>query len=174
MIRELAASDWKAMARLRHTRQTHAGASIDAFTFSPLTEVSTRYRARPNLAIGWFDEDDKDGLRAYICASATDDFWVLDLMVSDDLARLPVCLARCLEHFEAQQIFQFYYAFPQKWARAYKSFWRDEIPRLATYAIDDIAVLEPYKIPTQRWIWRDVLHETVVPVPLLLRRSRKC
>lgn len=171
MIRALTADDWRAMARLRHARDTHAGASVDSFTFAPITSVNTRYQVAPHFVVGAFADGD---LKAFICAYGGADFWVLDLMVCDELDQLHPCLQRCLEHYEAAGIQQFFYAFPKKWARAYRSFWRDSTPALRRYRIEDIGAIDPYKVPTDAWIWEHILHETVVPVPLLLRRSRQC
>jgi len=171
MIRPLTADDWQAMAHLRHTRHTHAGASVDSFTFTPITSVNTRYQVAPHFVVGAFAHDD---LKAFMCAYAGGDFWVLDLMVCDELRQLHPCLERCLEHYEAMGIGQFFYAFPKKWAKAYRLFWRASVPALRRYRIEDVGEIDPYKVPTDPWIWEHILHETVVPVPLLLRRSHLC
>lgn len=133
-----------------------------------MATLNARYQVDPHYAVGNF-EDDK--LVAYICCYQAEDFWVLDLMISDGRpTNLHPCLDACLEHYEARGVTQFYYAFPQKWARAYKSFWRDSVPRLRKYTIEDKQVIEANRKPEQ-WIWEHVMHEYIAPVPLLLRRS---
>jgi len=170
MIRTLDTSDLWTMKLLRLQRKNHAGFSVDAFTNTPLLEINTRYFKHPNLAVGYVDEDAK--LKAFICAYSAEDFWVLDLMISDgDPKHLQECLEHCLQVFESRDIKKFYYAFPQKWARAYRSFWKDGALTLKKYTISDICVLEAYKIPSEHWIWEHVLHNIVIPVPLLLRLS---
>ena len=170
IIRPCVASNWREMVRLRMSRHTHAGVSITEFSNNPINFVHKMYQSEPHIAVGCWGEDGK--LASYICAFGGNDFWVLDLMISSgDPKQLYGCLDYCLEHFEAKGITQFYYAFPQKWARAYKSFWKEGVPRLRKYTIADINVIEAKKIPNDPWIWQNVLHEVVVPVPFLLRRS---
>ncbi len=172
LIRELVASDWPRMARLRAGRKTHAGAPVESFSSVPITWVDTRYQTAPCWAVGCF-VDQK--LVAYICAYSYpgSKFWVLDLMISSgDPSNLHACLDACLERYEALGVNEFYYAFPEKWARAYKNYWRESIPRLQRYVIEDILVIPPRAIPQEDWIWEHILHNTVVPVGFLLRRSR--
>jgi hypothetical protein len=80
-------------------------------------------------------------------------------------------LDACLEHYEARGVNQFYYAFPQKWARAYRSFWKAGVPRLRKYVIEDITVIDSHKVNADPFIWNHILHQVVVPVAFLLRRS---
>lgn len=169
VVRKLEASDWKAMTRLRMARKTHAGAQINEFTSNLINFVHDRYQQAPNLAAGLFEDNT---LKAYICAYGQPKYWVLDLMISSgDPTQLHHCLDFCLAHYEAQGAPCFYYAFPQKWARAYKSFWRESIPRLQKYTIEDIMIIEKNKIPKDEWVWNNVLHEQIVPVSFLLRKS---
>lgn len=157
------------MGRLRAAAGTHAGVSVQTLTTAPLTYVGAQYQTEPHVAYGCFQED---RLVAFICCWATPEFWVLDLMVSSGEPRaLQVCLEQCLQHYEALGIFQFYYAFPEKWARAYRSFWRSGAPSLRKYVIEDIERIEPNKRPINPMVWADILHEQIVKIPLLLRRS---
>lgn len=169
VVRRCLASDWRSMVRLRMSRSTHAGAAVSAFTSNPINMVHTRYQQEPNLAVGcWVDNK----LVAYICAYVHDDYWVLDLMISSgDPKQLHLCLEFCLQEFEERGIRQFYYAFPQKWARAYRSFWKDGCPTLRKYTIEDRCVIPARKVSPDPFIWEHILHECVVPVPFLLRRS---
>lgn len=168
-VRTCLPSDWRAMTRLRMSRTTHAGASVSAFTSNPINSVHTRYQQPPHMAVGCWEQDK---LVSYICAFVGTDYWVLDLMISSgNPKQLYSCLDFCLQEFESRNIKQFYYAFPQKWARSYRSFWKDGCPTLRKYTIEDITVIEARKIPTDPFIWNNILHECVVPVPFLLRRS---
>lgn len=170
MIRQLLPADWRAAGRLRAGRHTHAGAAVSEFTSTPMASLSPRYQHAPHAAFGSFDEQGK--LTAYICCYAADDFWVLDLTISSGKpTELHACLDACLAHYEAQGVMKFYYAFPQKWARAYRSFWRNGIERLQKYTIKDIQVIEANKRPPEPWIWEHIMHEYIAPVPLLLRQS---
>ncbi len=168
-IRILGAEDWRSMQRLRMSRPTHAGARVSTFTSNPLHTVNPVYKNRPHLAVGLFEEGK---LESFICCFAKDDYWILDLMIaSGDPKTLRECLEFCLNHYEAQGVFQFYYAFPNKWARTYRSFWKDGSPTLRKYTIEDKYIIEPNKIPTDKWVWETILHSTVVPVEFLVRRS---
>lgn len=176
-VRRLGADDWRQMGRLRATRSNHGGAHVSAFSSNPLSSVATHYQHLPMLAVGAFSGQQ---LEAYICAYhdalAEDEhgepFWTLDLMISNgDPDRLRACLQACLEHYEQQGVNQFYYAFPEKWARAYRSFWKAGTPSLRKYVIEDICVIQPRQRPQSQFIWEHVLHEYIVPVPFLLRRS---
>lgn len=159
------------MRRLRMSKDTHVGAQVSRFSTSPIMFVPPKYQHAPNIAFGLFDDDNK--LKAYICAYSAADFWVLDLMVSSgDPKDLHSCLDACLVHYESMGITQFFYAFPQKWARAYRSFWKSGIERLRAYTISDICVIEELKVPADPWVWEHILHNIVVQVPLLLRRSK--
>lgn len=169
-VRRLTADDWRSMRRLRMTRHTHAGAPISTFASNPITHIDTRYQFDPHLVMGTFDGAT---LKAFICCYQHDDFWVLDLMVSDgEPEHLQKALDKCLEHYEERGVNQFYYAFPQKWARAYRSFWKAGIPRLRKYQIEDISVIDSHKVSTDPFVWNHILHQVVVPVAFLLRRSR--
>jgi hypothetical protein len=169
VVRKCVPEDWRSMSRLRASRTTHAGVAVSTFTSNPLTTVSDRFKQEPHVAIGCW-EDAK--LVAFICCYSDEDFWVLDLMVSNgDPSKLQQCLDKCLEHYESRGITQFYYAFPQKWARAYRSFWKAGAPLLRKYTIEDRCVIEARKRPIDPFIWEHILHEIVVPVPFLLRRS---
>jgi len=169
MIKRLGAADWPAMQRLRFQRHSHAGFSLDSFTSAPLLSINTRYQSEPNLVIGW---EEAGTLKAFICAYGTDTFWVLDLMVSDGEAKhLQACLEECLRYYEARGVQKFYYAFPKKWAKAYKTFWKEGAPSLRKYVISDIGIIDAYVVPSEHWIWEHVLHKIVIPVPLLLRMS---
>jgi hypothetical protein len=143
---------------------------VATFTSQAILTVDPMYQQKPHLAVGCFEEDK---LRSYICCGAAGDAWVLDLMVSaqDNPRALRDCLETCLAHYESQGVRQFYYAFPNKWARAYRTFWREGAPLLRRYTIEDRCIIEANKKPTDAWIWKHVLHETVVPVDFLLRRS---
>ena len=170
-VRRLTVTDWRDMGRLRMERQTHAGVSVTTLTNSPLMTIDTRYQHEPHLAVGYF-EDKK--LQSFICAHCIPDkeCWVLDLMIaSGDPRSLHVCLDYCLEHYEAQAINMFYYAFPAKWERAYRSFWRNSVPRLKRYVQTGGTLLHPYIIPKDEFVWESILHQVVVPVPLLLKTS---
>lgn len=169
IIRRCEPSDWRAMSRLRMARSTHAGHQVSAFTSNPLANVNTRYQLYPNIAVGCW----QDGvLASYICAYSQTDFWVLDLMISNgDPRQLQNCLEYLLQEFESRNIYQFWYAFPEKWARAYRSFWKSGAPSLRKYTIKDCLILEARKIPTDDFAWKHILHECVVPVNLLLRKS---
>ena len=168
-IRQLTPADWRAAIRLRAQCQTHAGASVTEFTSTPIITLNTKYQYAPHYAVGNFNQAGK--LIAYMCCYSTEDFWVLDLMISSvKPTDLHECLDACLNHYEALGITQFYYAFPQKWARAYRSFWRNKVERLRKYTISDEIIIEANRRPTQ-WIWEHVMHEYIAPVNLLLRRS---
>jgi hypothetical protein len=168
-VRYCNAADWPAMIKLRMGRKTHAGNHVTAFTTAPISHVSGKYLLHPNIVVGaWLD----GRLAAYICAYAHKDFWVLDLMISSgDPKPLRDCLNFCLEHYEAYGIKQFYYAFPKKWARAYKSFWKEGIPRLQPYIVEDVHFIEANTVVEDPFIWKHIVHEMVLPVPFLLRRS---
>lgn len=168
-VRELTEPDWPEMCRLRAVRKTHAGAPASTFTSSAITTVSDRYLERPSTAVGAFNGDT---LRAYICAYAPENlgFWVLDLMVSDNARAIHPCLEWCLNHYEALGVNQFYYAFPAKWSTAYNTFWRDSVPPLRKYTIEDVSSIKARRIPDP-WTWQHILHECLVPVDFLLRRS---
>lgn len=157
------------MARLRMARNTHAGHQVSAFASNPISSVSTRYQHDPHMAMGCWE----DGvLSAYICAYAEADFWVLDLMISSgDPKQLQACLEQLLQEFEARGVYQFWYVFPEKWARAYRSFWKSGCVSLRKYTIEDVEVVAARKRPASTFVWQHVLHECVVPVSLLLRRS---
>jgi hypothetical protein len=129
------------------------------------------------LAVGAFDNEQ---LIAYICAYHDDEahdvhgqqFWTLDLMISTgEPQRLRDCLQHCLEYYENRGVNQFYYAFPEKWARAYRSFWKAGTPNLRRYVIEDQCVIQPRQRPADQFVWEHILHEYIVPVPFLLRRS---
>lgn len=157
------------MSRLRASRSTHAGASVTTTSHSPMLGINTKYQQEPNIAVGAFADGE---LQAFICGYGQPEFWVLDLMVSSGTpADLHQCLDQCLMYYEDRGVFCFYYAFPQKWARAYRSFWRSSIPRLQKYVISDVQVIEPRKKVADPWIWEHIMHQTVVKVPLLLRKS---
>jgi len=166
-IRLLTSADWSAMSRLRITRRTHGGVPVSKFSFNPVTSVHPRYQVAPHLAVGSFGEN------AFICAyTGGPEFWVLDLMVSGgDPKPLRSCLQFCLDHYETRGVFQFYYAFPEKWARSYRSFWKDGVEELRKYKIEDVRVIEANKVCSDEFTWNHVLHQSVVPVPFLLRRS---
>ncbi len=168
LVRLCDVSDWPRMCRLRLGRRTHAGAPVDTFSSVAIGTIHPRYLSAPNIAVGcWVD----DKLEAFICASGYPEFWVLDLMISNgDPKYLRACLEYCLQHYESHGVAQFYYAFPQKWARAYRSFWREGAESLRKYTIEDCKVIEPYAIPDD-FVWEHILHQIVVPVPFLLRRS---
>ena len=167
--RRLVVEDWRRMSRLRMTRHTHAGAPVSTFASNPITNIDIRYQRDPHLAMGAFDGHT---LKAFICCYQHQDFWVLDLMVSDgDPSWLQLALDACLEHYEARGVNQFYYAFPQKWARAYRSFWKAGVPRLRKYVIEDITVIDSHKVNADPFIWNHILHQVVVPVAFALRRS---
>jgi hypothetical protein len=168
-VRRLGPADWTDMLMLRFTRPTHAGEQLETFTTNPLIQVSPKYQADPHLAIGAFDNGK---LVSYICCHVGEDYWVLDLMISDTKPQnLRVCLQACLKELEARGIYKFYYAFPKKWARAYRSFWKDGSEALRKYVITDIAEVVPYKIPTNKWVWENVLYKVIVPANLLIRES---
>lgn len=169
IIRRCTPEDWRSMARLRMARNTHAGSRVSEFTSNPISSVSTRYQHDPHMAMGCW----QDGvIAAYICAYAGADYWVLDLMISSgDPKQLQACLEQLLQEFEAKGKYQFWYAFPEKWARAYRSFWKSGAPSLRKYTIEDVAVIPARKKVDDQFIWNNILHECVVPVPLLLRRS---
>lgn len=167
--RILQPSDWTAMGRLRVRCSTHAGGRVSQFTSAPFTNVPDSYKTRPNLAVGHFNDEGK--LSAFICCYSNDGFWVLDLMVSSGNPKeLHYCLDQCLAHYESVGIYQFFYAFPEKWARAYRSFWREGVDRLKKYTIEDVSIIEANK-RSDPWIWEHVMHEYVAPVSLLLRKS---
>lgn len=168
-VRLCTKDDLAAMARLRMMQKTHAGARVTEFASVPITHIPQKYLMKQNAAVGYF-EDGK--LKSFICASSSGDFWVLDLMISSgDPKTLRLCLQKCLELFEERGITQFYYAFPEKWARAYRSFWKDGSPLLRRYTIEDVAVIEARKRPNDPFLWEHILKEVVVPVPFLVRRS---
>ena len=157
------------MRKLRASKTTHAGAAVTAVTTAPLISVHARYQQDPHYAVGKFDGDK---LKAFICAYSHADFWVLDLMVADgDPKELRECLSACLKHYESLKVTKFYYAFPAKWARAYRSFWRDGAADLRKYTIEDVCVVEPYKKLADPLLWEHVMHETVLAIPLMIRRS---
>jgi hypothetical protein len=169
-VRVLKATDWLSMGRLRLGQSRHAGTPVSQFTSNPLATVSPVYQEDPHRAVGHFD---KDGvLDSFVCAFAGEGFWVLDLMVSDENPRnLRVCLEHLLQFYESRGAYQFYYAFPLKWARAYRSFWKDGSETLRKYTIEDVTVIQPNRVPQDPWIWENVLHEIVIPTSLLVRRS---
>lgn len=169
IIRRCLASDWRSMARLRMACHTHAGHAVSTFTSASIAVVDARYQQTPHLAVGLWQDD---VLQCYICAYAHQDFWTLDLMIaSGDPKQLQAVLQAVLVHFESIGVTQFWYAFPAKWARAYRSFWKRGAPALRKYTIEDIDTIQPYRVPTDAWIWEHILHRVVVPVPFLLRRS---
>ena len=88
-----------------------------------------------------------------------------------DASALQQILERCLQYHESKGINQFYYAFPTKWARAYRSFWRDGTPSLRKYRIEDLCIIEANKVPSDTMIWDHIVHQVIVPVDLTLRRS---
>jgi hypothetical protein len=168
-VRFCTSADWNSLIKLRLGRKTHAGNRLTTFTTAPITAVSGKYLLSPNILVGaWVD----GVLAAYICAYSHKDFWVLDLMISaGDPKPLRDCLSFCLEHYESYGIKQFYYAFPEKWARAYKSFWKDGSPALRSYKIEDVCTLDSNTIAEDPFIWKHIIHEVVLPVPFLIRRS---
>ena len=154
--------------RLRQTR--HVGGSISRFTTSLLIQVETVFLEEPHYTVGaWVDNK----LVGYIVAERTlDNSWVLNLMIGGgDAAALQQALEKCLELMEAQGVHSFYYAFPQKWARLYKSFWKNGCTRLRKYTISEIEVVPPGKMAKDPWVWKNVMHEYVSPMPLLIRKS---
>ena len=167
--RKLTQDDWSEMARLRFKHHTHAGESIKAFTAKPITFISNKYLTDPHFAIGSFINDQ---LVSYICANVEDDYWVLDLMISNfDPTTLQYCLNSCIQEMENRGIFKFYYAFPKKWARSYKSFWKDGSELLKKYVVTDIGEVESDKIPKDKWIWENIIYKVIVPAKLLIRCS---
>lgn len=156
------------MGKLRASKPHHAGADVSLFTNSPLSKISNKYMYLPNLCVGNFSPE----LSAYICTICQDDFWLLDLMVSDhDPKHLYPCLESCLIYYESIGIKQFYYAFPSKWARAYQSFWKQGVPSLKKYTIEDIELVKANKKTNTDFIWKNVMNCYVSPVSLLIRKS---
>lgn len=172
-IRQLISSDWLEMGRLRMSKATHAGNAIASLTNTPISFVDQRYQNQPHSAWGLFNEQQQ--LQAFICCYVVeaDKAWVLDLMVSrGNPNHLRQLLDHCLQYHEQQKgITQFYYAFPIKWARAYRTFWRETSPTLQRYAIQDLETIEARRIPRNKWIWDHVLHMTVIQFDLMVRRS---
>lgn len=170
MIKQLGSEHLTAMRRLRMSKPKHAGFDVSQYTSSLLLHINPRYFKSPHFAVGSFTVSGK--LDSFILCHTAADFWVLDLMVnSTSVDTLKDCLAECIAYYERQNIFKFYYAFPQKWQRAYRSIWREHVPALQKYTVNDLWVLPANRRPPQDWIWQDILHEIVVPVPLLLRCS---
>ena len=171
-IRLCTEKDWRAMTRLRMSRPTHAGAEVSRFASNPINMVDTRYQFEPNLAVGMFIDNK---LEAYICCYSLPTLWVLDLMVSSAKGTQAKALHRllntCLDIYEQRNITEFWYAFPNKWARAYRSFWKQSTPLLRKYTIEDVCIIAENRIPADPFIWEEILHQCVVPVPFLLRRS---
>lgn len=170
VVKKLDSTHWIKMGRLRSKHNRHAGGDVQKYTSVPLMFINDRYKSYPNCAYGYFDDNDQ--LKAFLCAYSFEDFWVVDLMVSSESPKhLQECLKACILEFESRGIYKFYYAFPAKWARAYKSFWRDSVDELKKYKIEDLCILEAKKRPNENWIWEHILHEFIMPVNLLLRLS---
>jgi hypothetical protein len=156
------------LLRLKQTR--HVGGSISRFTTNLLIQVETKFLEYPHYTVGtWCDGK----LVGYIVAEHVDgNAWVLNLMIGGgDAETLQMALDKCLELMEAKGITTFYYAFPQKWARLYKSFWKSGCLRLRKYTIQDVDKVSPGAIPKDTWVWENVMHKYVSPMPLLIRKS---
>lgn len=158
------------MQLLRLNQLRHVGGSLDKFTSQLLIHVDLKFLDEPHCTVGvWSDL----GLESYIVAEHTkDSYWVLNLMVGGgDSGALHIALDKCLELMEAKGITSFYYAFPQKWSRLYRSFWKSGVDRLRKYTIEDIELIAPGARPVNNWVWDNVMHNNISPMPILARKS---
>jgi hypothetical protein len=172
IVRPCVQSDLTQMQLLRSKQTKHAGGSVDNINYSGLlTQVNLESLCKPNITVGvWVD----DKLQCYIVGDSTDkDAWVLSLMIGGgSIKHLHMALDYCLEYMESQNCFEFYYAFPEKWARMYRSFWKSGVDRLRKYQITDLAVVKENVMPNiDRWVWENVLKEYLPAAPLLIRKS---
>ena len=169
VVRMCGVQDMAAMQLLRLRQTRHAGGDTSEYTSQILMSVAPMYFRPPHFAIGaWADNK----LVGYICAEVHAEFWNLDLMIGGgDAEALRACLDRCLEVMEDQGVFEFYYAFPKKWGRLYRSFWKSGVVRLRKYVVTDIVDIPKCKRPADEFVWKEVVKQYMSPVNLTVRKS---